>query len=156
MKNISFLATAILGLMLATTICGQTSNQFISKTKAVKTPSQDDRLEALLIQRRNVLQKIADDCQQKYHAGLATDEEMLKADIAVLQAELELKHTKAERIGLHQKILNHMRQLEHSAEKRLQTGSITPLEFSKATLARVDAEIALEREKGGNSKKKRQ
>ena len=106
------------------------------------------RLRVLLTQKRDLLQQIETDRRAQYAAGTTTTEQVERASIAVIEADL-VARSRRERIALRQKRVDIAAKMEQEAQARSKAAVITPAELQEAQLARLEAEIALEREKSG-------
>jgi hypothetical protein len=113
-----------------------------------KEPSK--QLEDLLRERRDTLRKVADILESRFRGGYGvTEETALLASNEVLEAELELAPTKADRVAIFVKVVANLQKIEKTAERRrgLQCEDV----FLHAKAARLKAEIQLLREKEGAS-----
>ena len=111
---------------------------------------------ALLTERRDTLRKRAEMLRQMYKVGRESLATMTAAQNELLDAELEMEHDVAKRISLHQRRVENMRTIEKQFLARRDVGAdVTPEAFLKAKAARIEAEIALlrEREIAAESKK---
>ena len=106
-----------------------------------------ERLTALLNERREVLRKLVDAAEQRYRAGAATLEAAIRASNQLLEAELELADTKAERIAVHEKLVGNLQRLEQVAEARRAAAAAALEEVLEAKAARLKGEITLLRER---------
>lgn len=112
----------------------------------------EPRKDSLLKERRDTLRQLAQDVEQCYRAGRATLDSLIRASNLLLEAELDLAKTKAERIAIYEKLVANLRQLEKAAEARHQAGApgggVSEVLSAKAD--RLKAEIQLAREKEGD------
>jgi outer membrane protein TolC len=74
---------------------------------------------------------------------------IVKAIQLLLEAEVELAETRAERIAVHEKILANLCQVEKAAQMRCSAGRAPIAESLEAKAARLKAEIQLKREQAG-------
>jgi hypothetical protein len=104
------------------------------------------QLESLLKERRDVVRKLVEIVNRRYQTGMVTQESVILASNLLLDAELELARTKAERIAVCQKLVGNLRQLEQAAEARHERTMGSADDVLKAKAARLKAEIQLVRE----------
>jgi len=143
----SFNRLALLGLAVLSGV-GLFGSQALSGPTRGK--GEDPVLRDLLTQKRALLQQVETDREAEYRAGAATTEQVEQAAIAVIQADLEMARTRQERIALHQKWVEITTKIEKMATARYRAATTTQTPLREAQIARIEAEIALEREK--NSK----
>ena len=105
-----------------------------------------DTLNELLTQRRDVLKQRVDTLESRSAEGSIQIDVVLHARDQLLDAELQLVKTKAERLALFQKRIDNMRFLEDSVKQRYEAGITLPENFFAATAARLQAEIDLAKE----------
>ena len=145
--KVSFNRAALLGLVVL-------SGVSVFGSQALSGPARgkaaDPHLRVLLLQKRSLLQQLEQDREAQYRAGTGTTEQVEQAAIAVIQADLELANTRQERIALGQKWVEITAKIEKLAMSRYRAATITQTDLREAQLARLEAEIALEREE--NSK----
>jgi hypothetical protein len=114
-------------------------------------PGQDEasqQLEFLLKARRDTLRQIVNLLEaERRTGGRATEEPILRASNQLLDAELDLASTKAERIALREKVVTNLQQIEKITAAQVGFGVRKPEEALQATAARLKAEIQLLREK---------
>ena len=145
--KISFYRLALPGLVVLASV-GLFGSQALSGP--TRSKAEDPRLRALMTQKRDLLRQLETDREAQFQVGTATTEQVEKAVIAVIQADLELAQTRRERIALRQKSVDVATKIEESTAVRYRAATVTQTEWQEAQLARLEAEIALEREK--NSK----
>lgn len=105
------------------------------------------RLQRLLIARRDLMKEVEARAKVDRSAGRGSGADVARATIGVLAAELEIEHTKAERIALRQQVVEATRLIEAEAESYRLAGVGNNETLYPSRLARIEAEIALEREK---------
>ena len=142
--KVSFNRLALAGLVVLAGV-GVLGSQALSGPAQGK--AADPPLRVLLLQKRALVAGIAKDRETQYKAGVATSEQVEQAAIAVIQTDLELATTQRERITLREKWVEIVGRIEERAETRYKAAAITQTEWQQAKLARLEAEIALEREK---------
>jgi hypothetical protein len=108
-----------------------------------------DRIKTLLRARVDTLKEILDTFVAAQARGGASLDDVLDARAALLKAQLDLGETKEERLKLLEQFVKEARDREQATRKSVQSGGSPPIDGMKATLARIDAELALEREKAG-------
>ncbi|HKB41601.1 MAG TPA: hypothetical protein VKD72_34575 [Gemmataceae bacterium] len=106
------------------------------------------RLKALLRERLAVAREAAALADKAYKAGVAASfTQVHEANLAVLNAELDLCERDKDRIPVLEKFVAAMKRLEDSVAEGHKAGTRSSGEMLKAKLARLEAEIALERAK---------
>jgi hypothetical protein len=105
------------------------------------------KLRALLQERLEVLRKSADRMKQLHKENVASRGEVRQAEMRVHKAALELCDTTAQRVAVLEKIVKLSREEEDQFSQLQKQGGATEDEVREATIRRLEAEIALEREK---------
>jgi hypothetical protein len=111
-------------------------------------PSQ---LLSLRKERRETLRKLVDAAESKYNSGKATLDVVLRASDLLLEAEMDLARTRAERIAVHEKLVANLRQVEKATQLRCDAGTAPIEESLEAKAARLKAEIQLKCEQVGET-----
>jgi RNA polymerase sigma factor (sigma-70 family) len=106
-----------------------------------------DKVRALLKQRLDLLRKNADRLRQLYKENAVGEEVVRKAELRLYKAELDLCETTRARIAVLEKIVSVYRRIEDRIAELHKQGAASPDVVDDATLNRLEAEIALEREK---------
>lgn len=107
----------------------------------------NDKVRALLKQRLDLLRRNAERLRQLNKANTVSEEEVRKADLRVYKAELDLCETTRARIAVLEKIVAVYQEMEERMQQQVKQGVVSPAVVDDATLNRLEAEIALEREK---------
>ncbi len=108
---------------------------------------QDAKVAALLRERLAALREIADQAAKLYARGSASVAEVHDANEAVLLAELGLADSPTERIAAREKLVAEAKPHDEHVAHLVKTGASDPLMALKAKVHRLEAKIALEREK---------
>lgn len=114
--------------------------------EVAKAPAPDE-LEALLKERHDTLRKLVEYYEYSYREGKRDYEDVLHAKSQLLEAELDMVGSKAERIRVREEQVNNLRNLEEIVEAKLQAMAESPDKLLLAKARRLKAEIELEREK---------
>jgi RNA polymerase sigma factor (sigma-70 family) len=109
--------------------------------------ARESRVRTLLQERLKILRARADRLRLMQEQNAASAGEVRRADLRVLQAELELCETDRERIAVHEKIVGIYKAIEDRARVLQQQNAVSSEEIQDAILNRLEAEIALERVK---------
>jgi outer membrane protein TolC len=117
--------------------------------RAADQAESGDRIKPLLKERLGTLKDIYDALVTAQARGAASLDDVQQARGAVLRAQLDLCDTKEERVKLLESIVKEAREWEQTARKSVRSGSSPPIDGMRATLARLDAELALEKAKVG-------
>jgi len=131
-----FMATALLACTVTTITPAQ--NQ---------ATSVDAQIRDLITQKRDVLKERLDGTQRLHEVGGTQKDRVLIARIDLLRTELDLATSKAERIVVLESQLKTRRELEQWLKRRYKDGTDSFDAQFVATADRLDAEIALLREK---------
>jgi outer membrane protein TolC len=105
-------------------------------------------LQSLLKERVDTLRHLVEILDAQSQSGVVTKETVILASNQLLDAELELAKTKADRVALHEKLVGNLRRLEEFANGQYRDGRCTLDGPLRAKAARLKAEIQLLREKG--------
>ena len=105
------------------------------------------KLKALLDEKVAVTQEAAAQATRAYQSGEATFAEVLEANQAVGNAQLDLCDTNAERVAVLERMLALARDYEKSVVERVKSGTSPASTTLKAKLNRLEIEITLERVK---------
>ena len=124
--------------------------------KAAETPTSttvqaagnatQDRLRQLLLERKQLLDKIAEIAKMSVEAGRRNAAEYAQAEQAALLAGIDLCNNKSERIEIHSEIVKLYRDLERSTERLVEMGDSTQVQVDKVRAIRLESEIGLLKE----------
>ena len=132
-----FVLVASLGVLL----CNQPA-----ESQDQQQAAPDNRINSLLAERRETLRQLVDAITARYTAGHRTLDNVIHARNGLLDAELEMAKTSAERIQIHEDRVQNFRALENAVKQRHKAGQATIDEMLVAKAARLEAEIELLRE----------
>jgi RNA polymerase sigma factor (sigma-70 family) len=110
-------------------------------------PSNTPKLQALLKERLEAVRKMADRVRQLNKANSASQEEVRQANLRVYRAEFDLCETVKDRVAVLEKIANVYKEEEERMSQLGKQGAASQGFVLEATISRLEAEIALEREK---------
>jgi outer membrane protein TolC len=113
-----------------------------------KQNASGDPLQDLLKQRRDTLRELVDYLEAAFRQGVGSAESVALASSELLDAELDMAQSKAERIAIREKMVENLKEQEKMVEARNQAGMSRPGEMLRARAGRLKAEIDLLREKG--------
>lgn len=107
------------------------------------------KVKALLKERLETLRTLAHQIGEAYKAndGAVSFKHVYDANLMVLNAELELCDSQTDRIAILEKIFSAAKDYEAHIREGVQSGGVASSALVKAKIARLDAEIALERAK---------
>jgi outer membrane protein TolC len=120
------------------------SPQVASTMKPSDTPETD--LQKLLLERKQILQKIANTIAKQYSHGVTNAEQVRQANLDLLNADLDLAKTPAERIEIRSQIVRLYKEKETELTSQVNAGKAPSLDLEKAKVARLTAEIELVKE----------
>ena len=103
------------------------------------------QLRALLQERYEVLRAVAGLLNQQYSTGQVGILEIRNAIIDMLHAEADLRSTNAERIKVYEKLVTILQEQDKSLAKEVNAGRVNQMDFLKARVATLQAEIQLEK-----------
>lgn len=141
------LAGIALALLLPLTAGGIYSWSANAQRASAEEP-RDARVQALLRERLATLKDLATQTAAAYKGGTASFADVHAANEAVFRAELDLAESQRARIAIHEKLVAEAKQHEGHVAHLYQTGKAPSYLSLKARVHRLEAEIALEREKG--------
>jgi hypothetical protein len=116
---------------------------------------QDARVTTLLRERLATLQEIATQAVSAYKNGSASIVGVHEANEAVFRAELDLADSQKLRIAILEKLVAETKRHEEHVAHLAKTGTDQPFMVLKAKVHRLEAEVALEREKEKRPDKQR-
>jgi outer membrane protein TolC len=105
-----------------------------------------NKIKELLKERRDVLQKAADQLTARYQDGRGTGSEVMLAQKAVLEATLDLAETSAERIDALGKALKLVERIQAMIEAQAKAGQRMESEALQARAMVLEVRIRLLRE----------
>ena len=124
--------------------------QLLTAARAAEHPIQfqgdtNEKLRALLQERYEVLRAVAGLLNQQYSAGRVGILEIRDAIINMLHAEAELRSTNSERIKIYEKLVTTLQEQDKSLAEAVNAGRVNQMDFLKARVATLEAEIQLEK-----------
>ena len=124
--------------------------QLLTAAHAAEHPIQfqgdtNVQLRALLQERYDVLRAVAGLLNQQYSAGRVGILEIRDAIIEMLHAEADLCSTNSERIKVYEKLVTILQEQDKSLAKEVNSGGVNQMDFLKARVATLEAQIELEK-----------
>jgi hypothetical protein len=107
----------------------------------------EGKLQKLLEERLKVAKQEVEARRKEFEAGKTTFEGMAEAWRRVLKAELDLATDKAARVAAYERYVKLLKQVSEVSKARYEAGRASFATYCEAEYLRLDAEIALEREK---------
>lgn len=135
------------GLLIASAMALPVS-EVVAADAAAKAPAGATTTKGLMKERRDVLQSVVQWRERQYASGSVDLPLLIRAKLALGDAELDLAGSKAERLAVRQQQLDSLRELEHALKMRFDTGRVTETDLLESKAERLKAEIDLLREKG--------
>lgn len=129
-----------------TTRSARATESLASTTVQAAGNATQEQLRQLLLERKQLLEKMADNMKQYVEAGRASGSAYAKAKEAAMLAGLDLGNTKAERIEIRRAIVELYKEAEAWTKRRAATGRAPQSEMDEARVARLEAEIDLLKE----------
>jgi hypothetical protein len=150
-------AAVVLIIAAASAIYMQDNNGYAEKlAMASETPASIPvqsitnpgkyRLRQLSLQRKHLLEHLAQMIELNVKAGRATKSEYVQAKRAALLAGIDLCNTGSERVEIYREIVKLYLELEEDEKRKHEAGINDRLKISKLRIVRVEAEIDLLRE----------
>ena len=115
------------------------------EVRADEKPAAKDNLKALLEDRLDTTKKIQEIALKMYAQGSGSYTQVHEAQVAVLEARLDLCVSKEERLKVLELMLTQAKEWEKVVAARHAAGLASPLEPLNAKAYRLEREIALER-----------
>jgi outer membrane protein TolC len=114
-------------------------------------PKQDRSAErtALLEERRDVLKQLVEIHRRHVQKGVADASILFRPKQRLLEAELELAPTAADRVRIYERLVEHLAAIEESLKKSMAVGMRTESEYLEAKAERLQAQADLLREQSG-------
>jgi RNA polymerase sigma factor (sigma-70 family) len=107
----------------------------------------NSKLQSLLKERVDILRKNAESIKRLHEQGAAGSDAVGQANLRLYKAELDLCETTKDRIAVLEKIANVYKEIEDHLIPLKKQGAVSSDAMQDAKLNRLEAEIALEREK---------
>lgn len=126
----------IMTLGFVTLLCG---------VKAGDKGNPPDKIKELQKQHVATLYEVRTAMKAMFLAGAAGFDEVLTANLAALDADLDLAETQEQRIKLLGDAVTQAREFEETITKMFQTGQANRVDVLRTTAGRLEREIALER-----------
>ena len=117
-----------------------------STTVQAASNATEGQLRQLLLERKQILDRIADSVRKSVEAGRASISEYAQARKVALLGGIDLSNTKGERSEIHREIVKMYIEVERVMEKEIARGRIAPAGLDKVRVARLESEIDLVRE----------
>jgi len=116
-------------------------------TSAENTESQETEIRKLLMQKRDLLQERVEVLTQAHNAGEVSADRLPNAQMELLAVELELATSQADRLAILESQLQNRREVELRMTELHDNADVTKVSLVTYQTQRIDAEIALLREK---------
>lgn len=145
MKNGSLIMIIVLAVS-ATHVA--VTNSASQEQVAAKTVVEDSskKIDSLLKERRDVLKQLVKLAKERHREGAEPADNVIRASLALLEAELELARSRRERVEIHKQAIALLRELEKMADLRFRAGTARKDVVLRAKASRLEAEIQLLRE----------
>lgn len=142
------------GVSFVLVACAVAGSVWLSVSRAGAAPASQpqlagaQRIEQLRAERHKILERLVESAKARAEYGLNNSQEYHEAVLALRQAELESAKTPAERIRVHEQIVDYLRQREAALQSVVDRGgAVYPSQVQKAKADRLKAEIDLEEAK---------
>ncbi|MCM2369375.1 hypothetical protein [Aporhodopirellula aestuarii] len=110
----------------------------------------DSKLRELLTERRDALRQRLAAIEASYKVGNTEIGLVIAAENDLLDAELEMSNQPADRIAILEKVVSNMKRIEDWTRQRVGDGTALQQDALLAKASRLQAEIALLRERGAD------
>ncbi|MBA2114052.1 hypothetical protein [Bremerella alba] len=132
----------ILCSLLAVSIVGMAAYfAFAQDQETPKPLSFESKLLELMKERRATLHQALEYQKAQFLQGTVSLEDMLKTEVALAHADLEIAPTLAARQIVHERLIKQLRQQEEVALAKFKLGKVTHMNVFDAKSARLQAEI---------------
>ncbi|MFO0809040.1 MAG: hypothetical protein U0746_10480 [Gemmataceae bacterium] len=147
------LPALVAGVAAVTWGAGPRASAGGDKPAADKPPARmiDPKVKELLAERLAAVRQIHEELTRAFGLGATTSEGLHQAHLAVLNAELDLCESHKDRVAVLEKIVAAARAYEARSAKGVDISSAPALARARAKVARLDAEINLQRAKADAS-----
>jgi hypothetical protein len=105
----------------------------------------EEKLRALLLERYDILKDIVESDKKLLELGRGDIKALQKATVAMYHAEADLCSTNTERIKVYEKLVDALREYEALVGRRAAAGQVNDMAVLQAKVARLDAQIKLEK-----------
>lgn len=113
------------------------------------------KVKELRKERIAILKELVDQATRAFQSARASYEEVLEAQMLLLQAELDAAEKESERIAIYQMAIDALKQSEKLAAARVQAGRGTQAAVLRIKARRLEVEIQLEQAKIKEAKEKK-
>ena len=144
--------TALLVAVLTAAYLKSVANSQEDAAPSIAKPETVSKVQELQQQRIATLKNLVDSLNAEHRNGRRSFDELIEANVHLLNAELETASADAERIRLHEDIVKQFTSLEEFAKAAREAGRGFNSAVLKAKARRLEAEISLERAKGRGAK----
>jgi hypothetical protein len=124
-------------------VAGMVLAAWVAAAPVPQPKEESDKIKALLKERRDVLRNGVVARTQEYEAGRGTLNILLQVSRELLNAELELATTPAERFDINAGNFNAMRKIEKITKEGYDAGRVKAADYYAIRAARLKAEIEL-------------
>jgi hypothetical protein len=111
--------------------------------------SSDNKLKDLLKDRHAALEAVAKATREGYESGAVSLEDMYQSQMAVLKGELDAADGQKDRVSILERMVKMAQEQEKGIAAGLEMGISTETSALRSRVARIEAEIALERARKG-------
>ena len=131
--------------VLATSICIVIFSQ-PATSQSEQNAISDKKLNSLLAERRDTLRQIVNLVEKGHSEGSESLDNVIRARNELLDAELDIAKTNAERVRIREEQVKNFRDLENVLTQLYKNGETTNIELLEVKAVRLEAEIELLRE----------
>lgn len=123
---------------------------------AVTTPGANQAEESeskvlqLLTERRDTVRELRDTLNASYISGQTEYTTVVEVEDELLEAELDLAISRADRLAIHEDLVENRKRTEELLQQRFKLGAALTTEVLYAKAARLKAEIDLQRERSAS------
>ena len=155
MSKLAKVILAILLVVITFNVLLQTHPGILRPATAIETSTaqspnaqqKQNKLHQLLLERKRILDAIAEDAKRSVEAGRLSMAEYMDAKTASLSAGIELCETKDDRVKIYAEIVKVHEESEAWTKRRFEHGQAGQVDLAKAKVARIESEIDLLRER---------
>lgn len=139
----------IVVLVVAGLVASGVAGRWSASVPVQAADAKDDPVETLLKKKLSLLRQGSEQMTQMFQNGRMAVDDALDWQLELSHAELDLCTTDEQRIAVLEKTLAAVKELEKKVQAQVQTAQATSLSAIKASVKRLDVEIALQQLKDG-------
>ena len=146
MRTLCLLLAFGIGSFISCFVSAQEKQKPTQSTPEVISP--EGKIVALQKQRYEALKQVCEILKGQYAQGICSFDEVLEAEIALANVELDLAPNQSARQIVHERIIERLKAQQEYLEQRFAAGNVTKIDVLLALSARLQAEINMLSDRG--------